>query len=132
MKLLFCAYCRDVLKLQSPAMKKRTCACGRSAGHYLTTDPADARAVVTGDYVQVIAIANDSLLRVSYGVAVERPRNLGLDRYTTKDDYWLEQHEIAAWMYGPNALEVTRNTTAKTPRSISPTPASRRRRKSKT
>lgn len=120
MKLLFCANCRDVLKLQSPKAKRRTCACGACSGWYLTDDPAEPRAVVKGDYVQVIALSNDSLFPTIYRVATERPRNLGCDRYTAKDDYCLAANQIDAWVYGPNALEVTRNTTMKTPRTESP------------
>lgn len=120
MKLLLCTNCRDVLKLQSPKAKRRTCACGACSGWYLTADPTEPRAVVRGDYAQVIALSNDSLFPAIYRVATERPRNLGLDRYTTKDDYCLAANQIQAWVYGPNALEVTRNTTMKTPRTESP------------
>ena len=120
MKLVFCANCRDVLKMQSPKAKRRTCACGACSGWYLTDDPAEPRAVVHGNYAQVIAISNDSLFPAIYRVATERAGNIGRDHYTTKDDYCLAANQIEAWVYGPNALEVTRNSTLKTKRTESP------------
>jgi hypothetical protein len=114
MKLVFCANCRDVLKLTSPAIK-RSCVCGKSSGHYMTDDPGEPRSVILGDYAHVIAISNDSLIPIVMRVSNERPDNAGKDHYVGVDDYWLERNTLAAWVYGPNARELTRNTTLKTP-----------------
>ena len=117
MKLIFCARCRDVLKM-TPPTATRTCLCGRSSGHYLTNDPDETRSVISGP-ARVIAIDNTTLYPIMLRVCAERADNIGLDRYVGRDDYWLKENELNAWVFGPNAQEVTRNTTAKTPRTVS-------------
>lgn len=121
MKLVFCAKCYDVLKFTTPPEAPRTCGCGESAGAYLTGDKDETRSVITGKYAQVIAIGNEVLWRVMQRVVPAKPDNPGLDHYVGVDDYYVPQNQIHAWVYGPNAREVTRNTTLATPKTESDT-----------
>ena len=127
MKLVLCVFCRDVVKMTPPAVRRK-CLCGRSSGYYLTDNPADPRSVVEGEHAQIIAISNTSLFRIVRRVVKGKPDNFGRDHYVGRDDYWLKRNTLDAWVYGPNAREVTRNTTVRTPITESPVPAERARR----
>lgn len=57
MKLLLCTHkdCHDVIRL---VKEERTCACGRTKGHYIN----DREAVYTGRYAQPLVIEDLSLI----------------------------------------------------------------------
>ena len=96
MKLLYCPQCGDLVALRA---KNRTCACGHASGQYL----GRTKAVVRGKDVQVLALANDRFDTLMKQAVRATPTTSG-------DDYRLPENELTAWIFGPNALAVTRDS----------------------
>lgn len=84
MKLLFCTFCADVVKLTK--VTPRYCECGRVWGHYLADG---AHAIVSADAV-VIGVDNHTLRRA-------------LDAATSTD---AGHRTLAAWVMGHDAPRV--------------------------
>ena len=96
MKLLYCPQCGDLVALRA---KTRTCACGHASGQYL----GRTKAVVRGKDVQVLALASDRFDTLMKQAVRAKPTTSG-------DDYRLAENELTAWIFGPNALAVTRDS----------------------
>jgi hypothetical protein len=102
MKLLYCPSCGDLVNLLNETV--RACQCGRCEGQYVGL----TKAVVRGPKVQVIAFDNVTFAAVMKKAVAARPGK-------PRDDYHLAENEFTAWVFGPNALAVTK-ATGETPR----------------
>lgn len=109
MKLLLCPHCLDFVNLR--VGRERSCECGKCCGHYIMSDPTRTKAVVTGPNVQVIGIDNLTFIPVLQRALKARPD----DPPDDEKDYWLKANEFQAWVFGPNALQVTKATTEHNP-----------------
>ncbi len=98
MKLLYCPSCGDCVTMRTN--HDRICECGACKGRYVGT----TKMVVSGRDVQVIAFNNHQ-----FGPAISRAVRAVKGR--PKDDYHLPKNEFEAWVFGPNALAVTKGTT---------------------
>lgn len=110
MKLLFCPYCVDFVVLRYGY--DRSCECTRCKGHYIMGDPEQTHAVVSGPQVQVIGIENLSFMSKIKRVVSQMPTSDG------RDDYKLPQNFFKAWIFGPNALKVTKDTKERWPAAV--------------
>ena len=104
MKLMYCPTCADAVAMRSE--RERSCECGACRGQYLGT----TKLVVSGPDVQVIGIRNDKFSAVL-------GRALDAQPGAPANDYHLPKNNFPAWVYGPNALAVTKATT-QTPRDV--------------
>lgn len=96
MKLLYCPSCADAVTMLND---ERACMCGACRGRYVGI----TKMVVSGPAVQVIAFNNLEFVPV-------RDRAVKATPGKPKDDYHLKANEFEAWMFGPNALAVTKAT----------------------
>lgn len=109
MKLLFCPHCCDFVTLRDD--RDRTCECGKCHGHYITSDPEGTKSVVAGPNVQVIGIGNPSFIPVMRRAVAAVPDDPPDDR----KDYQRAENFFDAWVFGPNALAVTKQTSERGP-----------------
>lgn len=86
MKLLFCSYCGDVVKLQRET--PRYCDCGKCWGHY----ERDGAHATVSEHAQVIGIDNHTLRRAIDAQGLSHPDS----GYRT----------LAAWVMGKDAPRV--------------------------
>lgn len=96
-KLLYCPACADCVTLLQDV--ERSCFCGACRGRYVGIE----KAVVSGADVQVIGIDNLQFEPIVRRALVAKPG-------TPADDYDLKSNTFRAWMFGPNALQVTKET----------------------
>lgn len=104
MKLLYCPGCGDCVTMREEA--ERSCQCGACSGRYV----GNTKMVVSGPDVQVLAFRNDKFMKVMQ-------RAVTAEVTAPSDDYHLKANEFPAWVFGPNALAVTK-ATEQTPRDV--------------
>jgi hypothetical protein len=115
MKLLYCPGCGDCVTMKET---ERSCLCGACAGRYV----GNTKMVVRGPDVQVLAFANDKFMKVLQR-ALEAQRHakartsIAPEAAQPNDDYHLRENNFSAWVFGPNALAVTKDTQ-QTPRDV--------------